>query len=109
MYGDKEGLDTVLNNLITNAIKYTNNNEVQIEIFKENNNVIFSIVNGLEKSSGENLENIWDPFYVLEKSRSKELSGTGLGLSIVKKILEKHNLNFGFNVKEDKIEFYIIF
>ncbi len=107
--GDEEGLDIVLNNLITNAIKYTNNNEVEIEIFKEDNNIIFSIVNGLEGSSGENLENIWDPFYVLEKSRSKELSGTGLGLSIVKKILEKHNLNFGFNVKENKIEFYIIF
>ncbi|MBW9150088.1 HAMP domain-containing histidine kinase [Clostridium sp. CM028] len=109
VYGDEEGIDIVLNNLITNAIKYTNNNEVEVEIVKEDNKTMFSIKNGLEESSKEDLENIWTPFYVLEKSRSKELSGTGLGLSIVKKILEKHNLDFGFNVKQNKIEFYIIF
>ncbi|MBW9146505.1 HAMP domain-containing histidine kinase [Clostridium sp. CM027] len=109
VYGDEEGIDIVLNNLITNAIKYTNNNEVEVEIVKEDNKTMFSIKNGLEESSKEDLENIWTPFYVLEKSRSKELSGTGLGLSIVKKILEKHNLDFGFNVKQNKIEFCIIF
>lgn len=106
---DEEGIDIVLNNLITNAIKYTNDNEIEVEIFKESNKLIFSIKNGLEENSEKALENIWTPFYVLEKSRSKELSGTGLGLSIVKKILEKHNLDFGFSVKEDKIKFYIIF
>ncbi|MBZ9606582.1 HAMP domain-containing histidine kinase [Clostridium estertheticum] len=109
VYGDEGGIDIVLNNLITNAIKYTNNNEVEVEIVKEDNKTMFSIKNGLEESSKEDLENVWTPFYVLEKSRSKELSGTGLGLSIVKKILEKHNLDFGFNVKQNKIEFYIIF
>lgn len=109
VYGDEEGIDIVLNNLITNAIKYTNNNEVEVEIIKEDNKTIFSIKNGIEESSEEKLENIWTPFYVLEKSRSKELSGTGLGLSIVEKILEKHNIDFGFNVKQNKIGFYIIF
>lgn len=51
------------------------------------------------------LENIWRPFYVLEKSRSKELSGTGLGLPIIKTILDNHNLDYGFELKNSKLEF----
>ena len=51
---------------------------------------------------------MWKPFYILEESRSKELSGTGLGLSIVKEILEAHEFEYGVDVNDDKIEFYFI-
>lgn len=109
IYGDEDSIDIALNNLITNSIKYTNNNRIEISMFKENNKIRFSIANGIEESSIENLENIWIPFYVLEKSRNKELSGTGLGLPIVKSILKNHNFDFGFKVKDNNIEFYIVF
>lgn len=106
---DEEEINIVLNNLVSNSLKYTNNNKIEISIFKENDKVNFTIKNGLERYGVDDLENIWTPFYVLEKSRSKELSGTGLGLSIVKKILEKHEFNFGFRLSNEEIEFYIIF
>ncbi|MEG1482266.1 HAMP domain-containing sensor histidine kinase [Clostridium sp.] len=109
IFEDEESIDVVLNNLITNAIKYTNNNEVNLNIYKENGNIIFNIKNGIDKKSIDKIENIWRPFYVLEESRSKELSGTGLGLSIVKKILEKNDLLYGLNIVDESIEIYIKF
>ncbi|MGL4570422.1 MAG: HAMP domain-containing sensor histidine kinase [Clostridium sp.] len=109
IYEDKESIEVVLNNLITNSIKYTNNNEININIYKENGNIIFNIKNGIDKKSIDKIENIWRPFYVLEESRNKELSGTGLGLSIVKKILEKNNLIYGLNVDNGNIEMFIKF
>ena len=109
IHEDEESIDTVLNNLITNAIKYSNNKKIEISILRDKNNIKFKIKNGIEKSSEDLLENIWNPFYVIEKSRNKELSGTGLGLSIVRKLLEKNNLKFGMENYNNEILFYVNF
>lgn len=106
---DEENIEVVLNNLITNSIKYTKDNKIEISIVSENNKVKFTIANGIDKYNNDELENIWRPFYVLEKSRSKEFSGTGLGLSIVKSILDNHSFDFGCNIKNSKIEFFVTF
>ncbi|OXX83586.1 hypothetical protein AVM15_09950 [Paraclostridium benzoelyticum] len=55
------------------------------------------------------LDNIWKPFYVLEKSRNRQLSGTGLGLGLVKEILDAQKLTYGTKLKNDYIEFFIEF
>lgn len=106
---DKDSIDMVFNNLISNAIKYTSNNEIEINLFKENENVVLSIKNGIDYDMEDDIENIWKPFYVLEKSRSKELSGTGLGLTIVRTILEENNFGYRVEICDGMIEFYIIF
>ncbi|MBY2476562.1 HAMP domain-containing histidine kinase [Clostridioides difficile] len=106
---DKDSIDMIFNNLISNAIKYTSNNEIEINLFKENENVVLSIKNGIDYDMEDDIENIWKPFYVLEKSRSKELSGTGLGLTIVRTILEENNFRYKVEVCDGMIEFYIIF
>lgn len=109
VYGDKESINIVLNNLITNSIKYTNNKRIEIELIKSGDSIKFLISNGVNNVTKEELNNIWKPFYVLEKSRSKELSGTGLGLPIVKTILENHKFNFNVEVNNENIEFSILF
>lgn len=106
---DKDSIDIIFNNLISNAIKYTSNNEIEINLFKENENVVLSIKNGIDYDMEDDIENIWKPFYVLEKSRSKELSGTGLGLTIVRTILEENNFGYRVEICDGMIEFYIIF
>jgi len=55
------------------------------------------------------LDDIWKPFYVIDKSRSKDLSGTGLGLSIVDEILKKHRFEHSVQLVKEDIEFYIVF
>lgn len=109
VYGDKESINIVLNNLITNSIKYTNNKKIKIELLNENGVVKLLISNAVDNVTKEQLNNIWKPFYVIEKSRSKELSGTGLGLPIVKTILENHKFAFNVEINNENIEFSIYF
>ncbi|MCC0682225.1 HAMP domain-containing histidine kinase [Clostridioides sp. ES-S-0005-03] len=109
---DKDSIDMVLNNLISNAIKYTSDNEIEINLFRDKDKIILSIKNGIDydrEDDIDDIDDIWKPFYVLEKSRSKELSGTGLGLTIVKTILEENNFRYKVEICDGKIEFYIIF
>lgn len=106
---EKEGIDIVLDNLITNAIKYSYDKNIEIALKKTNNAVKLTIANGIGEMNENDLENIWRPFYVLEKSRSKELSGTGLGLPIIKTILDNHNVDYGFELKNNKLEFFVTF
>lgn len=93
---DKEGIKLVINNLISNAIKYTTDKKIYIDIYNKANP-------NIEKE----LEKIWEPFYVLEKSRNKQLSGTGLGLSLVKEILDSHNLKYGIKLDNEYLKFFI--
>ena len=75
---------------------------------KENEKIKFKIINVIDKIE-DDMEKIWIPFYVLEKSRDKNFSGTGLGLPIVKEILEKYEFEFGVRCTDNKFEFYIDF
>ncbi len=83
----------VMTNLVNNAIKYGNDGgNVNIEFLKEDENFVTVFVkddgHGISK---ENLKRIFERFYRVEKSRSRQQGGTGLGLAIVKHILHKHN------------------
>lgn len=106
---DEDGIKIVLSNLISNAIKYTSDKEVYLYLHKNNYEIFLSVSNLTNIKDKAEIDNIWKPFYVLEKSRSKELSGTGLGLSVVKEILEAHKFEYGVDLYEKKIEFYIVF
>lgn len=76
-------------NLIENSIKYNNENgEVEINIKNENEIVIKDTGIGIPD---ELKANIFEPFFTVDKSRSRKLGGAGIGLSIVKSILDKHN------------------
>ncbi|OUA94605.1 sensor histidine kinase [Bacillus thuringiensis] len=107
IFGDKEKIGMVLNNFISNAIRYTTNQKIEIKLEESREQFLFSIKNGIEISTTTKIEKIWEPFFVLESSRSKDISGTGLGLAIVKGILEMHDFQYGIYTKEDEIEFYV--
>lgn len=109
IFADKEQIEIVLDNFMNNAIKYTTNNRIEIKIKNIGERVLFSIKNGIDEYDKNDISNIWEPFYVLERSRDKKVSGTGLGLSIVRAILQKHGLEHGFYLDDNKIEFYIFF
>jgi two-component system phosphate regulon sensor histidine kinase PhoR len=88
---DWQRITQVITNLISNAINYTaDGGEVRIQ-FETSKKSIITIV----KDTGEgipvaHLNRIFERFYRVEKSRSREKGGTGLGLAIVKHILEGH-------------------
>ena len=70
---------------------------------------MFEISNGVAPNHNILLERIWDPFYVAEKSRNKELSGTGLGLSIVSAAAQKQGFACSCRIQNEEIIFTVRF
>ena len=92
VYADKSGIERVILNILTNAIKYTNEDGI-IKIyvgFVYNDAYIKIIDNGIGMKQ-EDLEKIFERFYRVDKSRAREQGGTGLGLSIAKEILDQND------------------
>lgn len=89
---DKERLRLLLKNLIENAIKYSesSNEPVFVKVIEKNNNVEISIQDKGEGIPDKELEFIFEPFYRVDKSRTKESGGFGLGLHLCKNIVEAH-------------------
>ena len=90
---DKERIEQVLINLIVNSVKYGKINGITtlgIESYTENKFVIKVVDNG-EGIKQEHIPRLFERFYRVDQSRSREQGGSGLGLSIVKHIIEAHN------------------
>ncbi len=88
--GDEELMHQVWTNLITNAIKFSNNGGVlKIVLKKEDNEIHVRIEDNGIGIADEDKDRIFEKFYKGDKSRNND--GNGLGLSIVKKIIELHN------------------
>jgi len=90
---DKERIEQVLINLIVNSVKYGKINGITtlgIESYNENKFIIKVVDNG-EGIKQEHISRLFERFYRVDQSRSREQGGSGLGLSIVKHIIEAHN------------------
>ena len=107
MAGKEDLLQSLFSNLITNAIKYSTGQNITLELYEQKNNILFFIQNDTDNDSLD-IEKIWTPYYVGEKSRNKKLSGTGLGLSIVKKTCETQGYSIDCIFKNNKIEFKVL-
>ncbi|EPY6470359.1 DUF4118 domain-containing protein [Clostridium sporogenes] len=92
-------IQQVIVNLIDNAIKYTPANSViEINVKEKNDRVIFQVLDNGNGILEEDLNNIFDRFYISTKSGYLEKRGTGLGLAICKSIIEAHGGEiFAFN------------
>lgn len=91
VYGDWQRINQVMNNLISNAIKYTNEaGEVEVGFRITKNDVTTYVKDTGEGIPSDDVKRIFERFYRVDKSRSREKGGTGLGLAIVKHILEEH-------------------
>lgn len=91
VWGNIDRLKQVLTNLLDNAIKHSEaGGAVSVVLGMEYNCTFISVENSGPGIPREELENIWERFYKVDKSRSRRGTGTGLGLSIVKKIVEMH-------------------
>ncbi len=91
--GDYRRIYQVMINLISNAIKYTRKGGWVRISFKEveNDKVKISVQDNGRGIPESDLARIFERFYRVDKSRSREKGGTGLGLSIVKHIVERHD------------------
>lgn len=90
--GNRELLERMTANILDNAIRYSNSGDhIEIELEKDKNTTKLQIRDTGIGIPEKSLPLIFDRFYVVDPSRSKETGGAGLGLSIVKWIAEYHN------------------
>jgi two-component system, OmpR family, phosphate regulon sensor histidine kinase PhoR len=89
---DREMIYQVLNNLITNSVKYgKENGKTHVGLYDMNENVLVEISDNGIGIDQKHLPRIFERFYRVDKARSREVGGSGLGLAIVKHIIEAHN------------------
>lgn len=91
VHGDRDRVGQVVNNIVTNAIKYSLE-QATIRIFITEDEKYFKI-NVKDTGMGisrEDLPRIFERFYRVDKARSRAMGGTGLGLAIAKEIMETH-------------------
>ncbi len=89
---DREYIRRVLDNLILNSIKYgKENGNTKVGFYDMDKYVLIEIADNGVGMEPHHLRHVFDRFYRVDKSRSREVGGSGLGLSIVKHIIEAHN------------------
>jgi two-component system phosphate regulon sensor histidine kinase PhoR len=98
---DRNKIQQVLMNLVSNSIKYgKDGGDVIIRFFDMHNNMLIEVSDNGIGIAQESLDRLFERFYRVDKNRSREIGGTGLGLAIVKHILEGHNQTI--NVRSTK-------
>ncbi len=88
---DREYIRQVLINLVSNSIKYGNpNGATKVSFYDMDKNILVEVADSGIGIPEKHLKHVFDRFYRVDKSRSREQGGSGLGLSIVKHIMEAH-------------------
>lgn len=97
---DKDGIERVIINIISNSVKYTpNGGKINVYVGYVHNDAYVKIKDtgiGIPK---DDLDKVFERFYRVDKARSRKLGGTGLGLSIAKEIIEQNNGNISVSSK----------
>lgn len=105
---DLDKICRVFNNLMSNAIKYSEENEnIIVTLEKDAAGAVISFRNKCKNINEEDLDMLFNRFYRGDKARNSSVEGSGIGLSIVKKIIELHNSNIWAELHEDEIWFII--
>lgn len=109
---DEERITKAINNIINNAIKYSPQGEkLIIRLYRKNqkSKVHLEIENTGVTIEKQYLNKIFDPFFRIEKSRSRKTGGSGLGLYIVSQIFKSHGFEHGIKNKENSVVFIVEF
>ena len=91
LYGDKDRIEQVITNIITNAIKYTpDGGKVSVKCAGSLKDAVITVTDTGVGIPKEDIPHLFDRFYRVDKARSRKFGGTGLGLAIAKEITDAH-------------------
>lgn len=103
VYADQAKIEQVLTNLITNALKYgRKEGHVKVSFSDMEDHLLVSVIDDGLGIPEKDLSRVFERFYRVDKSRSREAGGTGLGLSIVKHIVDVHGQTINVQSQEDQ-------
>ena len=99
--------EEVFTNYFTNALNHVNGERrIDISLEKINGNVRVNVFNTGDPIPEEDIGNIWDKFYKVDKARTREYGGSGVGLSIVKATMQLLGKGYGVENKDDGVLFW---
>jgi two-component system phosphate regulon sensor histidine kinase PhoR len=91
LVGNPDYVERAVSNLVDNAIKYTpEGGEIRVAATREGESVVIEVADNGLGIPAPDLVRIFERFYRVDRSRSREMGGTGLGLSIVKHVAQAH-------------------
>lgn len=103
IYADRQLIEELIYNLCDNAIRYNNRGgSVSVTAGREGRQPFLEVADTGIGISAEHQDRIFERFYRVDKSRSRETGGTGLGLAIVKHIASRHDANILLESEEGK-------
>ena len=98
---DEQLINRALENLFSNAIRYTNNNDtITVNLYKQDNSIFFEMIDTGCGMTKDEINNIFDLFYRGTNSRLEK--GMGIGLSVVKNIISSHEWNIDVESEKNK-------
>lgn len=100
---DKQRIEQAMYNLINNAINYTGEDKkVIINVIDKGNCVRIEVKDTGKGIDKDEIDNIWDKYYKVDKTHSRVSVGSGVGLSIVKNIFLSHKCEYGIETTKNK-------
>ncbi|MBS5786853.1 MAG: HAMP domain-containing histidine kinase [Clostridioides difficile] len=108
-YLDKEKITQVVLNLLSNAIRYTNEyGNINIRAYRDNNDIKIHVKDDGIGIPKDKMNYIFERFYRIDESRSKDTGGIGVGLTIVKSIVDLHGGSIYVNSVEGKGSEFVV-
>lgn len=107
VWADEFKIEEVVTNYTSNALNHLDGErKVEIKVLRENDCVKVTVFNTGTPIPEEDLPNLWNKFYKVDKARTREYGGSGIGLSIVKAIMEGMNQKYGVHNYDNGVEFW---
>ena len=96
-----------MTNYTSNALNHLDGErKVEIRVIRESDCVKVTVFNTGTPIPEEDIPNLWNKFYKVDKARTREYGGSGIGLSIVKAIIESMNQKYGVCNYDNGVEFW---
>jgi len=96
--GNPDYVERAVSNLVDNAIKYTpEGGEIRVTVIRDAESVVIEVADNGLGIPPQDLARVFERFYRVDRSRSREMGGTGLGLSIVKHVAQAHGGSIDVN------------
>ncbi len=107
VWADEFKIEEVVTNYTSNALNHLDGErKVEIKVLRESDCVKITVFNTGTPIPEEDLPNLWNKFYKVDKARTREYGGSGIGLSIVKAIVEGMNQKYGVHNYDNGVEFW---